>query len=477
MVGMLLALAVFLLIIFGTFKKGNVQRWSGILTLSLLLIVAAGCSAEPAEQSGSNTDASEEAVQEEPQENERVSDSETTSDAVESEEAETDSNQTDNQTEASQGTLQVHFVDVGQGAAQVIITPNNKVMVIDGGNNDDEDDMVAYLNELGVKKVDILIGTHPDADHIGGIDAVIDSFDIGQIYMPKIQSNTQTFESVLQSIANKGLKVTTAQAGITLNLDPAVEAVMIAPLKQSDDSNEMSAVVRLSYGEQSFLFTGDAGVETEQELMASGATLQSNVLLVGHHGSKHSTSAAFVKAVQPTYGVIQVGKNNYGHPEESVLSTLSAAGVQIYRTDTDGTIIFMTDGKTMEVNKNAWEYNGSQSGSSAGADTGQNNSTAVTTPITATASIDDSAPTQNSTVTVTVQVKDSNGAAVSSANVSLNLHYKSTDTLYEGTTNSNGIAVLTFKIGRAAKGYTVNGDITVTAGEQTTSASTAFTPQ
>lgn len=453
-VGVFLVITTLLLIVFGIMNGKNVQKLGGVISLALLLIVAAGCSAEPAEESGSNPNVSEEVAEEKPQE-----------------EANTSSNSESSvaEVETSQGILEVHFVDVGQGAAQIIKTPNNKVMVIDGGNNDDEDDMVAYLNELGVKKVDILIGTHPDADHIGGIDAVIDAFDIGKIYMPKIQSNTQTFESVLQSIANKGLKVTTAQAGITLDLDPAIEAVMIAPLQQSNDSNEMSAIVRLSYGEQSFLLTGDAGVKTEQELIASGATLQSDVLLVGHHGSKHSTSTAFVQAVQPTYGVIQVGKNNYGHPEDSVLNTLAAAGIQIYRTDTDGTIVFKTDGKTMVVNKNAWEYNGSLTAGS--------NTATVTTPIAATASIDQSAPTQNSTVTVTVEVKDSNGAPVNGAHVSLNLHYKSTDTLYEGTTNSNGIALLTFKIGRAAKGFTVNGDITITAGEQTTSASTAFTPQ
>ena len=139
-------------------------------------------------------------------------------------------------------------MDVGQGAAQVIIAPNKKVMVIDGGNNDDEDDMVAYLKQLGISKVDILIGTHPDADHIGGMDAVIDSFDIGKIYMPNAQRDTQTFQSVLQSIQNKGLKVTTAKAGIELDLDPTVQIKMISPIGTDSDENEMSAVVRLQLG-------------------------------------------------------------------------------------------------------------------------------------------------------------------------------------------------------------------------------------
>ncbi|WP_019243973.1 MULTISPECIES: MBL fold metallo-hydrolase [Bacillus] len=380
-------------------------------------------------------------------------------------------------TETRDGTLEVHFVDVGQGAAQVIITPNKKVMVIDGGNNDDEDLMVTYLSQLGIKNVDILIGTHPDADHIGGIDAIIDSFTIGKVYMPRIQSSTQTFESVLQSIQNKGLKISTAKAGMNLDLDSAVQAKMIAPIDHSTETNEMSAVVRLSYGEQSFLFTGDAGIESEQKIIASGETVKSTVLLVGHHGSKYSTGESFVQEVQPTYGVIQVGKNNYGHPEDEILSRLASHHVNIYRTDTDGTIVFKTDGTTMKVNKNAWKYTGTtQSKGNTTTEVPKNN-TNVTTPITATASIDQPNPGQNASVTVSVRVVDTNGKPVSNANVNLKLHYKSTETEYSGITNENGIAMIQFRTGRAAKGYTVNGDITVSANGQTTSASTAFTPQ
>ncbi|WP_052343490.1 MBL fold metallo-hydrolase [Bacillus massiliigorillae] len=387
--------------------------------------------------------------------------------------------------ETPKGTLEVHFVDVGQGAAQVIVTPNKKVMVIDGGNNDDEDDMVAYLNQLGVKKVDILVGTHPDADHIGGIDAVIDAFDIGKIYMPKIQSNTQTFQSVLQSVQNKGLKVTTAQAGVTLELDSAVQAKMIAPIGVSNETNEMSAVVRLVYGERSFLFTGDAGLPSEEAMIASGETLKSDVLLVGHHGSRHSTGQAFIDVVQPKYAVIQVGKNNYGHPEQEILARLTNASAKIYRTDTDGTIIFKSNGNNLEVNKSDWKYTGSSQSPNTSkqpsASNQVNNAPAgnatVTTPITVNATIDDSNPGQNASVTVTVNVKDQNGKPVQGANVQLNLHYKSTDTQYSGVTAANGVATITFRTGRAAKGFTVNGDITVTANGQTTSTQTAFTPQ
>lgn len=391
----------------------------------------------------------------------------------------------------SNGTLAVHFIDVGQGAAQVIVTPNNKVMVIDGGNNSEEKTMVNYLNSLGIKKVDILIGTHPDADHVGGLDAVVDHFDIGQVIMPKVQRDTQTFQSLLNSIAAKGLKVTTAKAGLNVSLDPSVTVQMISPVEESSDANEMSAVVKVSYGNHSFLLVGDAGVEIEKTWIQNGVNLQSTVLLVGHHGSDGSTSEAFVNKVKPTYAVIQVGKNSYGHPTNTILNRLTKNNVNIYRTDTDGTIVFKTDGSKMTINKNAWINPNTaiedKKPTTESPTTNQNTSqvvpvvpapeTSKPTAIQATAAISNSTPTQNSTVTVTVKVTDTNNKAVANANVKLKLAYKSTTTEYEGTTDVNGNATLTFKIGRAAKGFTVNGDIIITANGLTTSTSTAFTPQ
>lgn len=394
------------------------------------------------------------------------------------------------QSETLHGELEVHFVDVGQGHAQVIVTPNHRVMVIDGGNNDDEDDMVAYLKQLGVERVDILIGTHPDADHIGGIDSVIDHFEIGEIYMPKVQRDTKTFESVLIAIQNKGLKVKTAKSGLSLSLDENVKVDMIAPIGDHEDANEMSAVVRIQYGKRSFLLTGDAGVDSETKMIASGVNLKSDVLLVGHHGSNSSTSQVFLDHVQPDYAVIQVGKNSYGHPTEEVLSRLNQNGAKIYRNDTDGTIIFTTDGETLTVNKKNWVYipkekeknsqpsNGGQNPPASGGSTGgQGGTIGTVTQLSVSAAIDDPNPSQNEQVTVTVTVKDQNGAAVNGAKVTLTLHYKSKNTVYEGTTNSKGVAVLPFKIGRAAKGFTVEGDIKVTYSGKTATASTSFTPQ
>ncbi|NLP52049.1 MBL fold metallo-hydrolase [Bacillus sp. RO1] len=391
------------------------------------------------------------------------------------------------------GEMSVHFVDVGQGSAQVIITPSGKTMVIDSGNNDDEDDMVAYLANLGVKRVDYLIGSHPDADHIGGMDAVIDSYDIGEIYMPKISANTQTFESVLQSIKNKGLKVKTGTQGISLDIGDGITADFLAPIGSSSDRNEMSIVVKVTYGENSFLFTGDADERSESEMITQyGTKLDSTVLAVGHHGSNGSSTSDFLERVKPSYAVIQVGKNSYGHPTPEVLERLNNVGAEIYRNDEQGTIIFTSNGYNVKVNTNAWEYKAPKTKPKTEETTKEDSETApAATPtpppveekpkakqsLSAAATISNATPTQNSNLIVSVTVKDGQGNAVSGAEVTLTLHYKSTETIYTGVTGANGVADISFRIGRAAKGFTVDGDINVTANGLTTHTSTAFTPQ
>lgn len=259
-------------------------------------------------------------------------------------------------TSTTKGKLTVHYIDVGQGASQLIQTPSGKTMLIDGGNNDDEQRMVSYLNKQGVKKVDVLIGTHPDADHVGGLDAVVDAFDIGKIYMPKVSSNTKTYESLLTSLKNKNLKVTTAKAGITIDLDDQLNIKMIAPVKSYDDKNNMSAVVKLTFNKNSFLFTGDAESGSETDMINSGANLKSDVLLVGHHGSDSSTSQAFLNAVNPKYAVIQVGDNSYGHPTSNILKRLNNKNIKVYRNDLQGTIVFTSDGVNIKPSISDWKY-------------------------------------------------------------------------------------------------------------------------
>jgi competence protein ComEC len=255
------------------------------------------------------------------------------------------------------GNLKVHFIDVGQGASQLIISPTGKTILIDAGNNDKEKLVVAYLKKEKIKKIDILIGTHPDADHIGGLDKVIDNFDIGKIYMPKVQSNTETFKDVLVAIQKKGMKVTTAKSGLVLEWDVNVKVEMIAPVGTYDDTNDMSAVVHVTYGSNTFLLTGDAETKSETDMLNSGANLKSDLLMVGHHGSKSSTSQKFLDSVNPKYAVIQVGKDNkYGHPTAEVLKKLNDKGIKIYRNDQQGNIIFNSNGKDISVNLDNWKY-------------------------------------------------------------------------------------------------------------------------
>jgi competence protein ComEC len=248
------------------------------------------------------------------------------------------------------GSLKVIFLDVGQGASQLLISPSGKTMLIDAGNNDKESLMLQHLRKYHITRLDIVIGTHPDADHIGGLDKVIDHLTIGKIYMPKVQSNTKTFESLLKSIQNKGLKVSTAKAGLQLQWDDKVIIQMIAPTKNYKDANDNSAVIHVIYGKTSFMLTGDAEAESEQGMIASGVDLQSDVLLVGHHGSKSSTSLDFLKKVKPQYAIIQVGKNNnYGHPHAATLKHLKAEGAEIYRNDLNGTIEISSDGAKLQI--------------------------------------------------------------------------------------------------------------------------------
>lgn len=248
------------------------------------------------------------------------------------------------------GDLTVDFIDVGQAEAILITTSEGNTMLIDAGDNSDEDYMVEFLNKKGIKKLDFVIGTHPHADHIGGLDSVIRNFEIGQIYMPKVAHTTKTFEDVLLAVKEKGLKIMTAKAGVTLGLDDRMQIEMMGPVSDSySNLNDYSAVIRLKYGTMTFLFTGDAEKISEHEMIEEGYPLNAVVLNLGHHGSNTSTTDEFLAAVNPKYAVISSGKDNkYGHPDKDIIQKLEDNNIEYFNTQTDGTITATTNGKDIE---------------------------------------------------------------------------------------------------------------------------------
>ena len=286
-----------------------------------------------------------------------------------------------NTTSSTNGKLKVHFIDVGQ-ADSILIQDNGKSMLIDAGNNADSDAVVNYIKSQGISKLDIVIGTHAHEDHIGGLDKVINSFDIGNIYLPKQQSTTKTFEDVLIAIKNKGLKITTPTPNSTFKLNSA-EGLILAPKSSSyEDINNSSVVVKLTFGSNSFMFTGDAEDVSEKEILNGGFNLSADLLKVGHHGSSSSTTQAFLDKVNPKYAVISVGKgNSYGHPNKGTMDRLKNKAIKVYRTDESGTIIATSDGINITFNVNAGSYNYASTGTSTNTNTSSSSgSTTTTTP-------------------------------------------------------------------------------------------------
>ena len=255
---------------------------------------------------------------------------------------------------AQAGTLTVTWLDVGQGDAAVIQC-GGQSMLIDGGKPEKSSYIYAWLQQHGLSYLDVIVATHVDADHIGGLSGALNYASVGTAYCPVTTGTTETFQSFVKYLAQRGKQITVPTAGETFALGGA-QVQILGPLHRAEDSNDNSIVLKVSFGATSFLFTGDAERAEEQDLLNAGVNLQSTVLKVGHHGSDTSTSYPFLRAVAPQYAVISVGAgNSYGHPTEAVLSRLRDAGVTTFRTDMQGEITAVSDGQTINFStaKNA----------------------------------------------------------------------------------------------------------------------------
>jgi competence protein ComEC len=245
--------------------------------------------------------------------------------------------------------LNITIFDVGQGDA-ILVQSDNKNMLIDAGPNSSSLKLVNSLIKMDINRFDVVVATHPHEDHIGGLDSVINKFDIDQIIMPQVSANTQTFNDVLQAIHNKGLTVTAPVSGNNFKLGSALCAILAPNSFSYEDINNYSIVMQVVYGNITFLFMGDAGLDSETDMLSKGYSLNSDVIKIGHHGSSSSTSDKLLKAVNPRYAVISSGQDNdYGHPHKETLSKLNSAGVIIYRTDLNGDITFSANGTNLIV--------------------------------------------------------------------------------------------------------------------------------
>ena len=247
--------------------------------------------------------------------------------------------------------LTVHYLDVGQ-ADCALLECGGEYMLIDGGNIGDGQKVISYLQNMGVEELKAVVCTHAHEDHVGGLPAVLAVYPVKQVFAPTKTYASKVFDDFLYYTDQQRLEVTIPAPGDTMTLGQA-QITVLGPVKSYAETNDTSIVMKVVFGQTSFLFTGDMEVLAENDLLDSGADVKADVLKVGHHGSDTSTGYRFLYEVDPTYAVIPVGEDNkYGHPNDITLSRLSDAECTIFRTDHLGTVVAVSDGKEITF---TWE--------------------------------------------------------------------------------------------------------------------------
>ena len=250
----------------------------------------------------------------------------------------------------------VHFIDVGQGDCTLVMC-DDMALLIDAGENGHETEVLNYLRSMKIDKLDYIIATHQHSDHIGGIPEVLEEYEADNIIMPRLTKaqtpTNSTYKAFLNALQNSDAKIISAKPGLKYSLGEAEFEILGPVTNDCEDINSMSAVTKITYGESSFLVTGDAEKDEELEIIESGADIDCDVLRVGHHGSSTSSCADFLKEVTPEICVISCGENNdYGHPHDKVVNRLFKYTDEIYRTDICGSIVMTSDGENIEFNYN-----------------------------------------------------------------------------------------------------------------------------
>ena len=259
-------------------------------------------------------------------------------------------------TKAVEGSLVVDFIDVGQGDS-ILIRQGSHAMLIDGGTSESKQNLLGFLESENVSSFDYIIGTHPHEDHIGSLDDVVNSYDFDTILFPKVTTTTKTFENLVLAVKGKNKKFVEPEINKEYTLGDAKFTILAPNSKEYDSLNNYSIVIKLTYGKNSFIFTGDAESLSESEILKNNVDLKADVLKIGHHGSSTSTSEKFLNAVSPKYAVISVGKDNsYNHPTKTTMNRLKKLGIPVYRTDEQGTIECVSNGETISFNVDAGTY-------------------------------------------------------------------------------------------------------------------------
>lgn len=253
--------------------------------------------------------------------------------------------------QVSNHNLRFHFIDVGQGDSSLIITPKGNTILIDAGDEAHAKKVVSYIREQGIEKLDLVIATHPDADHIGGMDKVIKNFDIDVFAMPDVSAKTNQYKQIQRELKTKKMKATRLYQGDEVQIDDDIDFEILSPVKgkKYDDTNEYSIVAKIVYKDTSFILMGDATMENEVDIINNVPDIDIDVLKLGHHGSSTSSSDYFITKTSPNIAIISCGKNNkYGHPHQEVMRVLKKHGVTPYRTDEMGDIVITSDGKEIK---------------------------------------------------------------------------------------------------------------------------------